>query len=83
MGKPDVTLINLAAASARCEHGACITCSDEAVAVRVLQLLDGGTALVEVAGRTEEISVELIDAAVGDIVLAHAKVAIAKVHQSG
>ena len=54
-----------------------MTCSDEAVAVRVIRLRDGGLAYVDVGdGRTEEVSVALVDAAVGDTVLVHAKEAI-------
>ena len=62
----------------RCEGGDhCVTCSDEAVAVRVLRLRDGDLADVDVGdGRTEEVSVALVDAAVGDTVLVHAKEAI-------
>jgi len=66
--------------SDRSEHCAgdhCVTCSDEAVAVRVLRLRDGDLADVDVGdGRTEEVSVALVDAAVGDTVLVHAKEAI-------
>jgi hydrogenase expression/formation protein HypC len=57
------------------EH--CITCSDQAVAVRVVRLRDGDLADVDAGdGRIEEISVALVDAAVGDTVLVHAKEAI-------
>lgn len=60
-----------------CEGDHCITCSDEAVAVRVIRLHDGDLADVDVGdGRTEEVSVALVDAAVGDTVLVHAKEAI-------
>ena len=60
-----------------CEGDHCVTCSDEAVAVRVVRLRDGDLADVEVGdGRTEEVSVALVDAAVGDTVLVHAKEAI-------
>jgi hydrogenase expression/formation protein HypC len=54
-----------------------VTCSDEAVPVRVLELFDGGLADVDAGGgRVERISVALVDAAVGDTVLVHAKEAI-------
>jgi hypothetical protein len=60
-----------------CEGDHCITCSDEAVAVRVVRLRDGDLADVDVGdGRMEEVSVALVDAAVGDTVLVHAKEAI-------
>ena len=57
----------------------CVTCSDEAVPRRVTALLEGGRATVDVDGAVEEVSVELVDAAVGDVVLVHAGVAIGKV----
>ncbi|GLY80879.1 HypC/HybG/HupF family hydrogenase formation chaperone [Actinoallomurus iriomotensis] len=60
-----------------CEGDHCVTCSDEAVAVRVVRLRDGDLADVDVGdGRTEEVSVALVDADVGDVVLVHAKEAI-------
>ncbi len=60
-----------------CEGDHCVTCSDEAVAVRVLRLRPGGLADVDTGdGHVEEISVALVDAAVGDTVLVHAKEAI-------
>lgn len=63
-----------------CEGPTCITCSDVAVPVRVARLLPGGLALVEAApGRTEEISVALVEASVGDVVLVHAGEALAVV----
>ncbi|GAA4619569.1 HypC/HybG/HupF family hydrogenase formation chaperone [Actinoallomurus vinaceus] len=58
----------------------CITCSDEAVPVTVVRLLDGDLAVADVGGgRHEEVSVALVDAAVGDTILVHAKEAIAVV----
>lgn len=60
-----------------CEGDHCVTCSDEAVAVRVVRLREDDLADVDVGdGRTEEISVALVDVAVGDTVLVHAKEAI-------
>jgi hydrogenase maturation factor len=60
-----------------CEGDHCVTCSDEAVAVRVVRLRDGDLADVDVGGgRVEEVSVALVDARVGDTVLVHAKEAI-------
>ncbi|TDC81012.1 hydrogenase assembly protein HupF [Actinomadura sp. 7K507] len=57
------------------EH--CVTCSDEAVPVRVLRLRDGGLADVDAGdGRVEQVSVALVDAEAGDTVLVHAKEAI-------
>lgn len=62
---------------AHCAGPVCITCSDEAVEVRVAVLLGDGLALVDTdAGTREEVSVALVDAAVGDVVLVHAGEAI-------
>ncbi|MFI7539370.1 HypC/HybG/HupF family hydrogenase formation chaperone [Streptosporangium sp. NPDC049376] len=64
-----------------CHEEVCLTCSDEAVPARVVRLLDAGLAVAEAgrgAGReTVEISVALVDAQVGDVVLVHAREAIA------
>lgn len=54
----------------------CITCADEAIQVRVLGLLGDGLALVDTGSGTEEISIALVDAGVGDTVLVHASEAI-------
>lgn len=60
-----------------CAGDHCVTCSDEAVPVRVLRIRDGGLADVDAGdGRVEEVSVALVDAAAGDTVLVHAKEAI-------
>lgn len=55
----------------------CVTCSDQAVPVRVKRLLDGDMAVVDAGGGDEVVSVALVDAAVGDTVLVHAGEAIA------
>jgi hydrogenase maturation factor len=62
-----------------CHGDVCITCSDQAVAVRVTELLPGGLALVDTGQGIEEVSVGLVDAGVGTVVLVHAKEAIAVV----
>jgi hydrogenase maturation factor len=62
-----------------CYGDVCITCSDEAVAVRVVELLAGDLATVDTGVGLEEVSVALVDAGVGDTVLVHAKEAIAVV----
>jgi hydrogenase expression/formation protein HypC len=62
-----------------CPGDVCVTCADEAVQVRVLRLLDDGMALVDTGVSEEEVSVALVDAAVGDTVLVHAKESIAVV----
>jgi hydrogenase maturation factor len=61
---------------AECHDDACITCADQAVAVRVVELRPGGLALVETGAGREEVSVALVEARVGDVVLVHAKEAI-------
>jgi hydrogenase maturation factor len=57
----------------------CISCSDEAVAGRVLSLLPGKMAAVDFGESTEEVSVELVECVPGDIVLVHAGVAIQRI----
>jgi hydrogenase expression/formation protein HypC len=66
-----------------CHDEVCITCSDQAVAVTVVRLLDDDLALVDTgagledgAGR-EVVSVALVAAGVGDTILVHAGEAIA------
>ena len=82
-----------------CSSGAdgCTTCSDEALEVSVVELLGRGFALVGAGGpggpggdavaegplALEEVSVALVDAAVGDVILVHAKEAIAVVTRRG
>jgi len=64
------------------EQGAansCITCSDDAVEVTVVEVRDGGLALVDTGRGLEEVSVALVDAEVGARLLVHAKEAIARV----
>ncbi len=61
----------------RCRDDVCITCGDLAVPARVVRLLPGDLAIVEVEGHEEEISVALVPAAVGVSVLVHAGEAIA------
>ncbi len=59
----------------------CITCSDMAVPVTILEVLPDGLAMVDTgagAGTEEEISIALVDATVGDVVLVHAGEAIAR-----
>ncbi|ASU79324.1 hydrogenase assembly protein HupF [Actinopolyspora erythraea] len=66
---------------ASCDGEHCVTCSDEAVRVTVLRLLDDGMAAVGTGAGTEEVSVALVPAAVGDTVLVHAGEAIAIVEE--
>ncbi len=62
-----------------CHDDVCITCSDEAVPVRVVELLEGDMALVDTGVSREEVSVALVEARIGDTILVHAKEAIAVV----
>jgi hydrogenase expression/formation protein HypC len=63
--------------SEHCDGEVCVTCSDEAVPVTVLAVDDDGIARVDTGRGVEEVSVALVDAAVGDVVLVHAGEAIA------
>ena len=69
----------MSGADPHCYGDVCITCSDEAVEVRVVELLEADLAVVDTGQSMEEVSVALVDAAVGDRILVHAKEAIAKV----
>jgi hydrogenase expression/formation protein HypC len=62
-----------------CHEDVCITCSDTAVQVTVVRLLDDSLAEVDTGHGREEVSVALVTAAVGDTVLVHAGEAIAVV----
>ena len=62
-----------------CDGDVCITCSDQAVEVRVTRLLGDDLAVVDTGFGLEEVSIALVDAGVGDVVLVHAKEAIARV----
>ena len=63
----------------QCHGDVCVTCSDEAIPVRVLELLPDGLARVDTGVSVEEVSVALVEAREGDTVLVHAKEAIAVV----
>ncbi|HET9078066.1 MAG TPA: HypC/HybG/HupF family hydrogenase formation chaperone [Acidimicrobiales bacterium] len=65
--------------TADCPGQVCVTCSDRAVSVRVVELRPGGLAVVDTGSGREEVSVALVDAAVGATVLVHAGEAIAVV----
>ncbi len=60
-----------------CEGPVCVTCADEAVPVTVLELLDADLARVDTGTGTETVSVALVVAGPGDVVLVHAGEAIA------
>lgn len=60
-----------------CPDDVCLTCADTATPVHITELRPGGLALATTDTGTEEISVALVQAQVGDVVLVHAKEAIA------
>lgn len=62
-----------------CHDDVCITCSDTAVAVTIVRLLDDELAIVDTGAGEEEVSVALVTAGVGDTILVHAREAIAVV----
>ena len=64
-----------------CHDEVCITCSDTAVPVTIVRLLDDGLAIVDTGQGEEEVSVALVSAGVGDTILVHAREAIAVVGQ--
>jgi hydrogenase expression/formation protein HypC len=65
--------------ASECLDGVCITCSDTAVEVRVLRLLEDELAVVDTGLGEETVSVALVTARVGDTILVHAREAIAVV----
>ena len=62
-----------------CSGDVCITCSDTAVQVTVVRLLDDAMAVVDTGAGQETVSVALVSAGVGDTILVHAREAIAVV----
>jgi hydrogenase expression/formation protein HypC len=64
-----------------CHDDVCITCSDTAVEVTVVRLLDDGLAMVAAGRGEEEVSVALVEARPGDTILVHAGEAIAIVRR--
>ena len=60
-----------------CSGDVCITCSDTAVQVTVVRLLDDAMAVVDTGAGQETVSVALVSAGVGDTILVHAREAIA------
>jgi hydrogenase expression/formation protein HypC len=65
--------------ASECISGVCITCSDTAVQVRVVRLLEDQMAVVDTGAGEETVSVALVTADVGDSILVHAREAIAVV----
>lgn len=69
-----------------CTHyadGHCLTCSDQAIPVKVLHINhETGLALVAVGGETEEIDITLVEHVIpGDMLLAHGGVAIKHLYE--
>jgi hydrogenase expression/formation protein HypC len=62
-----------------CASEVCITCSDTAVQVKVVRLLEDAMAVVDTGAGQETVSVALVAAGVGDTILVHAREAIAVV----
>jgi hydrogenase expression/formation protein HypC len=62
-----------------CIGDVCITCSDMAVEVTVVRLLEDQMAVVDTGEGEETVSVALVSAGVGDTILVHAREAIAVV----
>ena len=65
-----------------CTDDVCITCADVAVAVRVNEVLPDGLAMVETEAGPEEVSIALVEAHPGDVVLVHAKEALSVVERA-
>ena len=63
-----------------CHEEICLTCSDAAVQVTVVELLADELAIVDTGEGRDEVSVALVEAAVGDTILVHAGEAIGVVH---
>ncbi len=64
-----------------CRDDVCITCADDAVPVRVIELIETDLARVDTGAGVEIVSVALVAAAVGDVLLVHAKEAIVKLEK--
>jgi len=64
-----------------CRDDVCITCADEAVPVRVIELIEDNLARVDTGVGVEIVSVAPVAAEAGDVLLVHAKEAIAKLAQ--
>jgi hydrogenase maturation factor len=62
-----------------CHDEVCITCSDTARPFRIVELRGDDLALVDTGSGFEEVSIALVQASVGDVVLVHAKESIAVV----
>jgi hydrogenase expression/formation protein HypC len=76
---PAVVPANVPANEPHCYGDVCITCSDTAVEVTVLRLVEDELAVVDTGLGEETVSVALVTARVGDTILVHAREAIAVV----
>lgn len=63
----------------------CLTCGDEALPVKVVQVdSDSALAVVEIDGQETEADISLVErVAVGDIILVHGGVALGRVDSTG
>jgi hydrogenase expression/formation protein HypC len=61
-----------------CHDQVCITCSDHAIEARVLEMVDHDLARVGIDDEIKLVSIALVDAQPGDLILIHAGEAIAK-----
>ncbi len=68
--RDDITAIGCDAPSG------CITCGDEGIPMRVVELSEDGAQCVDAAGALHEVAVDLIETAPGKRVLVHAGIAI-------
>ncbi|GAB2863597.1 hypothetical protein GCM10022221_74470 [Actinocorallia aurea] len=64
-----------------CMGEVCLTCAEGAIAARVHEVRPGGRALVETGAGPVEVSVALVDARPGDLLLIHADEALAVVEE--
>jgi hydrogenase expression/formation protein HypC len=62
-----------------CDDGHCITCSDEAVPMRVVELGEWAAVCADEAGTRSEVMTDLVGpVALGDVLLVHAGTALAR-----
>lgn len=64
-----------------CATEGCITCGDVAVEVTVVRLLPRAMAVVDTGSGEEEVSVALVEAGPGDVLLVHAGEAITTIRR--
>ena len=66
-------------------HGHCATCSDEALPARVLEIRElEGMAIVDLAGKTIEVDISLMEEVFfGQVLLVHGGVAVGSLSEEG